>query len=80
MTASLSIVEMQPNGLVPTITKEVDDDYRGGGDSPLTPQSIPQDDEDGDEPDPYGGLFDDEQSKILRIKEQLEDPHQSIGF
>ncbi|KAI3761797.1 hypothetical protein L1987_52219 [Smallanthus sonchifolius] len=38
-------------------------------DSPLTSQD--------DEIDPYGGLFDDEQSKILRIKEQLEDPEQS---
>ncbi|XP_031094167.1 probable mediator of RNA polymerase II transcription subunit 26c isoform X2 [Ipomoea triloba] len=27
--------------------------------------------------DPYGGLFDDEQTKILEIKEQLEDPEQS---
>lgn len=50
----------------------------------LTPQSVPQehhdhdddDDDDGD-PDPYGGLFDDdEQTKILRIKQQLEDPNQ----
>ena len=30
-----------------------------------------------EEKDPYGGLFDDEQRKILDIKEQLEDPHQS---
>lgn len=29
-----------------------------------------------EEKDPYGGLFDDEQKKILEIKEQLEDPHQ----
>ncbi|XP_020215745.1 probable mediator of RNA polymerase II transcription subunit 26c isoform X1 [Cajanus cajan] len=27
--------------------------------------------------DPHGGLVDDEQMKILEIKEQLEDPHQS---
>ncbi|KAL1326853.1 hypothetical protein HN51_036976 [Arachis hypogaea] len=27
--------------------------------------------------DPFGGLFDDEQKKILEIKHQLEDPHQS---
>lgn len=27
--------------------------------------------------DPYGGLFDDEQKKILEIKEQLEEPDQS---
>ncbi|KAL8251589.1 hypothetical protein R6Q59_035282 [Mikania micrantha] len=49
--------------------KEVNDDIRGVVDSS-------QEDED-DEPDPYGGLFDDEQAKILRIKEQLEDPHQT---
>lgn len=48
------------------LPKEVDDH--------LTPQSVPQ--EDDDDPDPYGGLFDDEQTKILRIKQQLEDPHQ----
>nr|GEZ66037.1 probable mediator of RNA polymerase II transcription subunit 26c [Tanacetum cinerariifolium] len=41
----------------------------GGEESPpLTPQSAHQDDD-----DPY----DDEQTKILRIKQQLEDPHQS---
>nr|GMC66450.1 probable mediator of RNA polymerase II transcription subunit 26C [Ipomoea batatas] len=33
-------------------------------------------DEEEEEADPYGGLFDDEQTKILRIKEQLEDPEQ----
>ncbi|XP_071710845.1 probable mediator of RNA polymerase II transcription subunit 26c isoform X2 [Rutidosis leptorrhynchoides] len=52
----------------------------GGDESPLTPHSLPRgddDDNDNDEPDPYGGLFDDEQTKILEIKEQLEDPHQS---
>ncbi|CAH1427872.1 unnamed protein product [Lactuca virosa] len=68
--------QQQPNGVGRTITKEVNDD-EGGGDSPLTPQSIPQDEEEDEEQDPYGGLFDDEQTKILRIKEQLEDPHQS---
>ncbi|KAM7514296.1 hypothetical protein LguiA_003879 [Lonicera macranthoides] len=46
--------------------------------SPYTPQSIQRDDDDDDEEtDPYGGLFDDEQTKILKIKEQLEDPEQS---
>ncbi|CAI9282203.1 unnamed protein product [Lactuca saligna] len=74
-------IEQQRNGVIRTISKEVDDDCGreggGGGDSPLTPQSIPHDDEDEEDPDPYGGLFDDEQSKILRIKEQLEDPHQT---
>ncbi|XP_076933519.1 putative mediator of RNA polymerase II transcription subunit 26c [Bidens hawaiensis] len=40
--------------------------------SPLTPQSVHQQDDD-HEPDP----FDDEQAKILRIKEQLEYPNQT---
>lgn len=44
--------------------------------------SIPRDnnDEDEEEADPYGGLFDDddEETKILRIKDELEDPHQVI--
>lgn len=44
--------------------------------SPATPQSLGNDDDD-EELDPYGGLFDDEQKKILEIKEQLEDPQQS---
>lgn len=57
------------------------DVVNGGEESPLSPQSVHQDDvveddDDVDGVDPYGGLFDDEQSKILRIKEQLEDPHQ----
>ena len=29
-----------------------------------------------EEKDPYGGFMDEEQKKILYIKEQLEDPHQ----
>lgn len=75
----VNLIEQQPNGAVRSITKAVDDDGRGGGggDSPLTSQSIPQEDEDEEEQDPYGGLFDDEQTKILRIKDQLEDPHQT---
>lgn len=45
--------------------------------SPATPQSLGKDDnEDEEEIDPYGGLFDDEQKKILEIKELLEDPNQ----
>ncbi|KAK9069430.1 hypothetical protein SSX86_011333 [Deinandra increscens subsp. villosa] len=56
-----------------SVTKEVnDDDVRGVDDSPVTPHS---DEDDG--PDPYGGLFDDEQARILTIKEQLEYPHQT---
>ncbi|GLT70422.1 hypothetical protein SLA2020_425030 [Shorea laevis] len=46
----------------------------GGGRSPSTPHSVDGDD---DEFDPYGGLFDDEQKRILEIKECLEDPDQS---
>ncbi|KAI3461968.1 hypothetical protein Pfo_018631 [Paulownia fortunei] len=48
--------------------------------SPLTPESNHRNfsgGEDEEDLDPYGGLFDDEQTKILSIKEQLEDPHQS---
>ncbi|KAI3824426.1 hypothetical protein L1987_05885 [Smallanthus sonchifolius] len=68
--------QQQPNDGVRTITKDVNDGEEGGN-SPLTPQSIPRDDEEDEEPDLYGGLFDDEQAKILGIKEQLEDPHQT---
>ncbi|XP_019199841.1 PREDICTED: probable mediator of RNA polymerase II transcription subunit 26c isoform X2 [Ipomoea nil] len=52
--------------------------------SPLSPDpnhhSNDNNDEKGrgeEDADPYGGLFDDEQTKILEIKEQLEDPEQS---
>ncbi|OIV96994.1 hypothetical protein TanjilG_26771 [Lupinus angustifolius] len=46
--------------------------------SPETPQSLENDDDENDtDLDPYGGLFDDEQKKILEIKEQLEEPDQS---
>ncbi|KAH7520784.1 probable mediator of RNA polymerase II transcription subunit 26c [Ziziphus jujuba] len=46
--------------------------------SPATPQSVSRDDgNDDDELDPYGGLFDDEQKKILEIREHLEEPDQS---
>jgi hypothetical protein len=48
------------------------------GGSPGTPQSVER--EDGEELDPYAGLFDDEQKKILDIKEHLEDPHQVFFF
>ncbi|CAI8598814.1 unnamed protein product [Vicia faba] len=50
---------------------------RGGGSSPPTPQSQGNEDDEDDEIDPYGGLFEDEQKKILEIKELLEDPRQS---
>ncbi|OAY36027.1 probable mediator of RNA polymerase II transcription subunit 26c [Manihot esculenta] len=50
----------------------------GGSGSPsTTPRSIHGDEEDDDELDPYAGLFDDEQKKILEIKQHLEDPDQS---
>ncbi|KAL8133077.1 putative mediator of RNA polymerase II transcription subunit 26c isoform X1 [Apium graveolens] len=51
--------------------------------SPYTPQSVHRDDEvriendDDGELDPYGGLLDDEEAQILRIKEQIEGPHQT---
>ncbi|KAF5480683.1 hypothetical protein F2P56_001414 [Juglans regia] len=43
--------------------------------SPVTPESVERDDD--EDLDPYAGLFDDEQKKILEIKEHLEDPDQS---
>ncbi|KAL8239583.1 hypothetical protein R6Q59_016150 [Mikania micrantha] len=64
-------IDRPVNGVGRTTTTEVNDDRR---DSPLTPQSVPRDDDD-NQLDPYGGLFDDEQTKILSIKEQLEDPN-----
>ncbi|XP_022764789.1 probable mediator of RNA polymerase II transcription subunit 26c isoform X3 [Durio zibethinus] len=45
----------------------------GGKGSPFTPQSDNED----DDLDPYGGLFDDEQKRVLEIKERLEVPDQS---
>ncbi|CDP19914.1 unnamed protein product [Coffea canephora] len=48
--------------------------------SPLTPESSHGNDENEDEDnemDPYGGLFDDEQTKIVKVRELLEDPDQS---
>ncbi|OMO56107.1 hypothetical protein COLO4_35774 [Corchorus olitorius] len=43
------------------------------GVSPITPQSDNRD----NDLDPYGGLFDDEQKRILEIKERLGEPNQS---
>ncbi|PIN26847.1 hypothetical protein CDL12_00391 [Handroanthus impetiginosus] len=58
--------------------KNLNDDFSK---SPLTPESnnpnVSGEEEDEEDLDPYGGLFDDEQTKILSIKEQLEDPNQS---
>ncbi|KAJ7956959.1 Transcription elongation factor [Quillaja saponaria] len=44
------------------------------GASPSTPQSVGKDE---DEIDPFGGLFEDDQKKILEIRDLLEDPDQS---
>ncbi|KAK6125738.1 hypothetical protein DH2020_040512 [Rehmannia glutinosa] len=57
--------------------RNLDEDFSK---SPLTPESNHRTfsgGEDEEDADPYGGLFDDEQTKILSIKEQLEDPDQS---
>ncbi|XP_022774753.1 probable mediator of RNA polymerase II transcription subunit 26c isoform X2 [Durio zibethinus] len=53
--------------------RESNHEDKGRGVSPNTPQSDNVD----DELDPYGGLFDDEQKRILEIKEHLEEPNQS---
>uniref|UniRef100_A0A2N9I249 TFIIS N-terminal domain-containing protein n=1 Tax=Fagus sylvatica TaxID=28930 RepID=A0A2N9I249_FAGSY len=42
-----------------------------------TPQSAADRDDDDEDLDPYAGLFDDEQKRILEIKEHLEDPQQT---
>ncbi|GAV79269.1 Med26 domain-containing protein [Cephalotus follicularis] len=57
------------------VEKDTCHDEGKGGTSPLTPQSLSGDDE--DDLDPYGGLFDDEQKRVLDIKDHLEDPDQS---
>lgn len=51
------------------------DNDRNFSKSPLTPESNDHNDGDGNL-DPFGGLFDDEQTEILSIKERLEDPDQ----
>lgn len=53
-------------------------DHRGKSRSPATPQSVER--EDAEDLDLFGGLFDDEQKKILEIKEQLEDLDQVTYF
>ncbi|XVF82145.1 hypothetical protein PTKIN_Ptkin16aG0021400 [Pterospermum kingtungense] len=52
---------------------EEDKGVEGGKGSPISPQSDNED----DDLDPYGGLFDDEQKRVLEIKERLEVPDQS---
>uniref|UniRef100_A0A5B6YNG8 Putative mediator of RNA polymerase II transcription subunit 26c n=1 Tax=Davidia involucrata TaxID=16924 RepID=A0A5B6YNG8_DAVIN len=66
----------RPKGHETKTSIEEESSHEGkGGRSPSTPQSIHSDDD--DELDPYAGLFDDEEARILRIKEQLEDRDQS---
>ncbi|KAF5751816.1 hypothetical protein HS088_TW02G00834 [Tripterygium wilfordii] len=55
-----------------TVEKESSPEVKPQG-SPSTPHSINGD----DDLDPYGMLFEDEQNRILKIKEHLEDPDQS---
>ncbi|KAJ4827764.1 hypothetical protein Tsubulata_020864 [Turnera subulata] len=55
-------------------------DGKRGGSPSTTPLSVDDDDDGGAEDedlDPYGGLFDDEQKRILDIKQQIEDPRQT---
>ncbi|XP_073154281.1 probable mediator of RNA polymerase II transcription subunit 26c isoform X1 [Henckelia pumila] len=75
-----------PDNNTDTNTSKKSNDYNSNRNSnedcsksPLTPESNNPNFSRGDEEDldPYGGLFDDEQTKILSIKEQLEDPLQS---
>ncbi|KAK9271590.1 hypothetical protein L1049_001952 [Liquidambar formosana] len=68
----------RPNGHEMKASAEKESSHEGkgggGGGSPSTPQSMDGD----DDPDRrFGGLFDDEQMKILDIKDHLEDPNQS---
>ncbi|TYG66001.1 hypothetical protein ES288_D06G232700v1 [Gossypium darwinii] len=50
----------------------------GGGEEGVTGSPFsPQSDNENDDFDPYGGLFDDEQKRVLEIKERLELPDQS---
>ncbi|KAL6554801.1 hypothetical protein OROGR_006059 [Orobanche gracilis] len=68
-------------------SEKLENDYNNNGNSNedvskslSTPESNPRNISGGEEQedvDPYGGLFDDEQTKILSIKEQLEDQQQS---
>lgn len=64
----------------PIVEEEERDKGHGGkrqSTTPPTPQSIGRDD---DEIDPFGGLFDDEQRRILEIKGHLEDPDQVLSL
>lgn len=76
--------DSRPNGDDIKIEKEIEHDGLNKGHvSPYTPRSVDDDDNDHDQDDdvdPYCGLFDDEQKRILEIKEHLEDPDQVSFF
>ncbi|XP_010027718.1 probable mediator of RNA polymerase II transcription subunit 26c isoform X1 [Eucalyptus grandis] len=64
----------RPNGHIVRgpVQEEKAKGREGKANSPSTPQSTDMN----DELDPFGGLFDDEQKRILEIKRHLEDPDQ----
>ncbi|OIW20365.1 hypothetical protein TanjilG_09525 [Lupinus angustifolius] len=79
-TANGSQVKKQQRSLSPKRQPPQRKQQRRFASSPETPQSLENDndnEENENDLDPYGGLFDDEQKKILEIKEQLEEPDQS---
>ncbi|XVE52269.1 hypothetical protein DITRI_Ditri02bG0109600 [Diplodiscus trichospermus] len=51
--------------------------HEGKGEGAKGSPSTPQSNNENDDLDPYGGLFDDEQKRVLEIKERLEVPDQS---
>lgn len=53
--------------------REVETSAKKGRVSLPTPESVGKENDDVEELDPYAGLFDDEQKRILEIKEHLED-------
>lgn len=63
------------NGVEVNVEKEISHEGKAQA-SPSTPQSVNGDDDVEEDIDPYGGLFDDEQKRILEIKEHLEVPDQ----
>lgn len=73
-------VDHKDNNYDSNTKNKVDDDRSNKklnpdfGKAALTPESNHSDGDDEDDVDPYGGLFDDdEHTKLLNIKEQLED-------
>lgn len=79
-------VDHKDNNFDSNKKNSVDDDTNldvDFGKTALTPESNHRNlsgGEDEDDVDPYGGLFDDEQTTILSIKEQLEDPQLVFFF